>query len=642
MCGLTGFWDQQGKLKGSYDAILRQMEMKIAHRGPDDHGVWFDEDSGLGLAHRRLSIRDLSPLGHQPMLDQDTSCVLAYNGEIYNAEELKLQLVERGHRFKGTSDTEVILYACKEWGVQEAVSRFNGMFAFAYFDRKTKTLSLVRDRMGIKPLYWGIHNGLILFGSQLSSFKAVPNFHPQLNLQAIGEFLRLKYIPAPLSIYEGIYKVNPGEIITLSDQFQVERTRFWDILKVAQEGQANPCTLSREEATDHLDNLLKDAVKRRFVADVPLGAFLSGGIDSSTIVAMMQAQSTQPIKTYTVGFHEQSYNEAPYAKDVATHLKTDHSELYLSSQDVLSAIPKMPEIYDEPFADSSQVPTYLISAFARQHVTVSLSGDGGDELFGGYNRYKYVGKISRLLKMIPYPLRKAVSMGLLGTPDFLLEIMAHSLPSGKRPRHFSDKVNKFARALGTSSTDSLFLSIISTFQKPYDFLHPALRDELVSNYALSDLGLNSLMTAMQTKDMQTYLPEDILTKVDRASMAVGLEARVPILDYRVVTWALSLPDSFKIHQGVSKYLLRSVLERYVPSSFIDRPKMGFGLPFGDWMRKGPLMGWMMDLLSPVSLQAYPFLEEQKIRKELQEFLATGHNPHHIWSLLMLVSWLRKN
>lgn len=637
MCGLTGFWDLKHTINpGSYDKIAQEMALQIKDRGPDSEGVWCDQAAGIAFGHRRLAIVDLSPTGHQPMVSDSQKTVISYNGEIFNTAELRNELIAQGHNFRGLSDTEVILEACEAWGIEEAVKRFIGMFVFVIWDRQEKVLSLVRDRMGIKPLYWGFHQNVLLFGSQLKSFKPHPAFKPQINLEAASSFLRFNYVPAPLSIFQEIHKLLPGTILTINALGECHTKVFWDMAKVALQRQDDKSMKSEPELIEDLDILLRDAVKRRMVADVPLGAFLSGGIDSSTVVALMQSQSNCPIQSYSIGFHEKEYDEAPLAKAVAQHLGTEHHELYLSPSDTYEIIPTISEWCDEPFADSSQIPTYLVSKLARTQVTVSLSGDGGDELFAGYTRYSMGTKVAKILGHTPEWILQQVSNGIHLLSPQTWDLLAKPFPKSVRPRHIGDKAYKMARIF--SERSYYYRGLVSSWTNPTDIIPQVQEPEIGPWYHPQIEMFRNPIEQMQFMDTISYLPDDILTKVDRASMAVSLEARVPLLDHRVVEFAWSLPMSMKIRKGKGKWILRQVLERYIPTQFIDRPKMGFGIPIGDWLR-GPLRGWAENLLAESRLRNEGLFNPTLIKTQWEEHLLGHRNwQHSLWCILMLQAW----
>jgi len=643
MCGLAGFLDARAQQSESeLKAIAQRMGNTLYHRGPDDSGEWAEAESGLALAHRRLSIVDLSPLGHQPMVSDCGRFIIAYNGEVYNFAEMREELIALGRSFRSHSDTEVILEGAAVWGLEATLSRLIGMFAIALWDRRDKVLQLARDRLGIKPLYWGRFGSLTIFGSELKALIAQGGWTPEIERTAIPAYLRHGYIPAPYSIYRGVRKLAPGTILTFRPGSEPVESRIWSAEQVVSDGIAarDSFALSDEAATDQLEALLKDAIGRRMVADVPLGAFLSGGIDSSVVVALMQAQSERPVKTFSIGFHVDGYNEAEHAKAVAAHLGTEHTELYVDPSHALEIVPKLPEWYDEPFADSSQIPTFLVSEMTRKHVTVSLSGDGGDELFAGYNRYTLGRQYDRYIGGIPLPLRRLGSSAVKAIPPGWLDKLALALPAGRRPRQLGDKLHKLAKVI-TSDSDGFYRSIISQWQDPEDLMADGVAEP---KGILWDKGLPSRMPnfldRMQYLDLLTYLPDDILTKVDRASMAVALEARVPLIDHRVVAFAWGLPQRLKIRDGQTKWLLRQVLYRHVPRTLIERPKMGFGVPIDSWLR-GPLKDWAESLLTPSALKESG-LNPEPILTCWREHLSGRRNwQYQLWTILMLQAWMAK-
>ncbi len=616
------------------------MSDSLHHRGPDDGGLWVDEEAGIGFGQRRLSIVDLSPAGHQPMVSGDGRFVIVYNGEVYSHEEMRLELAALGVRFRGHSDTEVIVEAIAAWGVEATVKRLIGMFAIALWDRRERTLTLIRDRLGIKPVYWRLDGGWLLFGSELKALRADPLWQPEVDQEAVASYLRHNYIPAPRTIYRGVNKLEPGRILTFRAGDAPVENQYWDARAVARAGMAAPLALSDQELTDQLEALLKDAVGRRMVADVPLGAFLSGGIDSSLVVALMQAQSASRVRSFSIGFDEAGYDEAPHAKAVAAHLGTEHTELYVQSAHALEIIPRLAGWYDEPFADSSQIPTFLVSEMTRRHVTVALSGDGGDELFAGYNRYFLGAALWRKLGWIPGPLRRGAA-GLIGAvPTGCWDRLAALLPRRFAPPQAGDKARKFADILALADSGAVYRRLVSQWRDPGLLLPgvtepkgPLWDEAIVREFP-------DLVPRMQFLDLVTYLPDDILTKVDRASMAVSLEARVPILDHRVVEFAARLPLSARIRDGQGKWLLRRVLDRYVPRRLIERPKMGFGIPLDSWLR-GPLRDWSESLLDPAGL-AEAGLDPAPIRQCWQEHLGGARNwQYQIWTILMLQAWRKQ-
>ncbi len=641
MCGIAGFVDV--KNFGTADvaeAMARRMESSMLHRGPDAGDRWLDHDAGVALVHRRLSIVDLSSAGAQPMHSADGRYVLVYNGEVYNADDLRTNLEATGIRFRGHSDTEVVLEGCARWGVGETVERLIGMFAFALWDRQERRLWLVRDRLGIKPLYWSLDEGRMLFGSELKALRAHPDCPREIDRCSVAAYLRHNYIPAPRSIYLSVHKLEPGRILSWTPGEEPDIERYWSLDDVISFGRSNPFKGSEGEAADELEELLKDAIGRRMVADVPLGAFLSGGIDSSTVVALMQAQSSRKVRSFSIGFEEEGFNEAEHAAAVARHLGTDHTELYVRPNEARDFIPKIPEYFDEPFSDSSQIPTYLVSQMTRKHVTVALSGDGGDELFGGYSRYFAAQKYGRMLYTPPKPLRMAMAGTIRALSPAAWNRMFSAVPASKRPDAAGHRMHVLADLLA-SDRDALFRRLVSLWDDPDNLViggkepkgllwHPSVRDRLPDH-----------LDQMMYLDTLTYLPDDILTKVDRASMAVSLEARVPMIDHRVVAFAWSLPQSMKAKDGRGKRVLRDVLARHVPNKLIDRPKMGFGVPIDNWLR-GPLRDWAESHLSTESLKRAGLVRPELVRERWTEHLSGQRNwKYHIWDILMLQTWCER-
>lgn len=645
MCGVAGFFRLVPHAVDDQAAVLARMTSVIEHRGPDDAGCWVDAGGGLGLGHRRLSIVDLSPSGHQPMHSGAGRYVIVFNGEIYNHQSLRAQLP--GTAWRGHSDTETLLAGFDAWGIRATVERTVGMFAFAVWDRQTQTLTLARDRLGEKPLYYGWQgsgkDAVFLFGSELKALRAHPAFAGDIDRNALALQLRHNYIPAPYSIYQGIAKLMPGCLLTLSRQRREPQIDcYWSGAEQVRGGVAVPFSGSPEDAVDALENLLKEAVRLQMVADVPLGAFLSGGVDSSTVVALMQQQSARPVKTFSIGFHEAGYDEAHYAKAVARHLGTDHTELYVSAGQVRDVIPLLPQLYDEPFSDSSQLPTYLVSALARQHVTVSLSGDGGDELFCGYERYRMAGRTWRMMEATPLPLRRLAARGLTGistqTWDRLASASGKFLPAASRLAHAGHKVHKGARTLTCTSPDMLYRSLVSHWDEPERVVLGATEPATLLTRPPSALqGLDGV-PRMMALDMLSYLPDDILAKVDRAAMSVSLETRVPFLDHRVVEFAWRLPQEYKLRGATAKWVLRQVLYRHVPQTLIERPKMGFAVPLASWLQ-GPLRDWAESLLDAGRLRREGYFDPEPIRRKWEEHLSGRRNwQYYLWDVLMFQSW----
>jgi asparagine synthase (glutamine-hydrolysing) len=639
MCGLVGFIDRSPRA-GAYDmaALAQAMGDVIAHRGPDDHGVWVDPAVGIAFSHRRLSIIDLSVAGHQPMVSACGRYVIIYNGEVYSHEEMRPKLAARGIRFRGYSDTEVILESCAAFGVDYTLEWMIGMFVFALWDRKERVLTIARDRLGIKPLYWGQFGGLFIFGSQLKAMRAHPGWKAEIDRNAVAAYMRHNYIPAPNSIFRGVQKLEPGCLLVLRDGEEPRISRYWDARRIVFAAVQDRLALSDGEACDRLEQLMSDAVSRRMIADVPLGAFLSGGIDSSTVTALMQARSTRPVRTYTIGFREKGMNEAEHAKAVAAHLGTDHTELYVGAGDALAVIPRLPDWYDEPFGDSSQIPTFLISEMTRRHVTVALSGDGGDELFAGYNRYAFAAGPWSALKRLPVALREFGARMMRGLSPASWNRLLAPLPRRLMPSLPGDKIYKMADVLALDDADIFYRTLVSQWRAPESIVGGASEPRGILWDQTVKEAIPDFVDRMQFLDLVTYLPDDILTKVDRASMAIGLEVRVPLLDHRLVDFAFRLPSRFKRRNGVDKWLLRQVLYRHVPQKLVERPKMGFAVPMDSWLR-GELREWAEALLAPSRLSADGLLRPELIRRAWQEHLGGSRNWQYLlWTVLMLQAW----
>lgn len=642
MCGIAGAW-QPGADTEVLAAQARAMAAAIAHRGPDDAGVWVDAEAGLALGHRRLAILDLSAAGHQPMLSACGRWVIAFNGEIYNHQELRAQLQAAGAapNWRGHSDTETLLAAIAHWGLEQTLRRCTGMFALALWDRERRVLALARDRLGEKPLYYGWQGGAFLFGSELKALRAHPAFVGGIDRGALALLLRYNYVPAPYSIHPGIRKLPPGTWLELDAGTRDPAPRaYWSLREVAERGMAAPFEGSDAEAVDALAATLGGAVAGQRVADVPLGALLSGGIDSTLITALMQAQSPQPVRTFTIGFEEKAYDEADHARAVAAHLGTAHTELRLTAEDARALIPRMPQVYDEPFADSSQLPTCLVMQLARRHVTVALSGDGGDELFGGYNRYLLGPRVWRRMAPVPAPLRRMAGAGLQALPAEVVNRLAGPLARRVGIAQPGGKVHRLGQRLRTvQSLDDMYVSLVSEWPQPAAMvvdgvLPPSLPDLRDQWPRLSDP-----VARMMALDALTYLPDDILVKVDRAAMAVSLETRAPFLDHAVVELAWRLPLAMKLRGGRGKWILRQLLERYVPRALTERPKMGFGIPLDAWLR-GPLRGWADDLLDPACLRRQGLLDPAPVQRVWQAH-RRGHGQYgyRLWSVLMFQAWL---
>jgi asparagine synthase (glutamine-hydrolysing) len=651
MCGVAGIFAPGQSV--SSDDLTRWTESAanaLRHRGPDDGATLVESEAGLALGHRRLSIIDLSETGRQPMTSASTRYVVAYNGEIYNFPSLRAELAAAGASFRGNSDTEVLLAAVEKWGFEAALKRANGMFAVALWDRAERCLYLARDRFGQKPLYVAWAGKALVFGSELSALRRFPAFNANVEPDALTLLLRHSAIPAPYTIYRDCWKLMPGTFLRIDADTVARRTlpdpvAYWSAVDAAQNALATPWQGSTDEAVEALEACLSDAVGACMVSDVPIGAFLSGGIDSSTVVALMQAQSTQPVRTFSIGFTEAAYNEAGDAAAVAKHLGTNHTELYITPDDAKAVIPDLPRIYDEPFADSSQIPTFLVSQLARQDVTVSLSGDGGDEMFAGYNRYTWSRHLDRAIRTIPGGLRRwAARRALAATPerwDKRYERMVSLLPFDPRQDRFGEKLHKLAGIIDAPTREAMYQRLISQWQNPLSALVSGNEPPTRLSERKGWPELPSFTEQIMLLDSLVYMPDDILVKLDRASMAVGLESRVPMLDHRVFEFAWSLPKDLKIREGRGKWILRKVLERHVPRALFERPKMGFGVPIGAWLREGDLRDWAEDLLSPDALARSGYFCAETIGAVWQEHLVgTRNHQHALWPVLMFEAWQR--
>ena len=629
MCGIAGFLD----LKRQTDAqsLASQAEAMGGaqiHRGPDSGGVWIDEAAGIALSFRRLAIIDLSPAGDQPMVSASGRYVLIFNGEIYNFKELRADLEAAGHRFRGDSDTEAMLEGFAAWGIKATVTRLIGMFAFALWDREERRLWLGRDRLGIKPLYYGERDGLFLFGSELKALRAKDGWTPRIDRDALAAFTRFNHVPTPLSIYEGIRKLAPATLLSYRPGEAPALIRYWDMESVATQTRRD---IPDEEAISEAETLLTDAVSRRMIADVPLGALLSGGIDSATVVALMQKSSTQPVRTFTIGFAEGGFDEAAHARAVADHLGTDHTEIAMSPDHARTVIPRLADWYDEPFADSSALPTRLVCELAQRDVTVALSGDGGDETFLGYNRYRAADALWQRMQRTPAPLRDLASRVLGGVPTGVWDGMARLLPQARLPSLAGDKAHKLAESLRQADADGIYWNLVSHWKTP--IVQDGRHDDRLSSDAITDFG-----ERMAYYDAMSYLPDDILAKVDRASMSVSLEARVPLIDHRLLEFAWSLPKRLRLRDGQSKWLLRQVLYRHVPSSIVDRPKSGFAVPISAWLR-GPLREWAENLLDEQRLREEGWFDPAPVRRAWAAHLAgRGNHWEALWGVCVAQAW----
>ena len=643
MCGITGVWEFKNKSTVS-QPMIKSMADTLYHRGPDDSGVYVDEKNNIGFGHRRLSILDLTSQGHQPMLNGDESLCITYNGEVYNFIEIKRELMDKGYEFKSNSDTEVILKAYQEWGI-ESINKYRGMFAFAIWDKNNEKLTLVRDRAGVKPLYYYYDGDRFLFSSELKAFYKYPEFKKEINFDALALFLQFGYILAPYAIFKNTYKLKPGYYLEVDREGNLKETKYWDIIDYYLKGSNKK---SEDEIERELEQILIESFKYRMVSDVPVGVFLSGGIDSSLVTAILQSQSKTPIKTFTIGFNEKGYNEAHYAKKIAEYLKTDHSEFYCTSKDALEVIYKLPEIYDEPFGDSSGIPTYLVSRLAREKVKVALSADAGDELFCGYNSYELLKNYYNVVKKINPFLRFFISLFLsLFSPNFIsgiYNILSLALP---KYTNVSNKVYKFKSVLKNNDNELSTIvvnghshwledQIKKLLKKPY----VALKTDITDFGRVRNLDV---MSQMQAVDFKTYLCEDILTKVDRATMAVGLEAREPLIDNRIAEYISSVPIDLKYRDGETKYILKKILYKYVPKELLERPKQGFAIPIDSWL-KNDLKHIFQNYLSEKNIKEQNIFDEKYVKKNLDKYLSgklDSAYAYKFWFLLMFQMWYER-
>ncbi|MFA0378574.1 asparagine synthase (glutamine-hydrolyzing) [Vibrio sp. 10N.222.54.A3] len=636
MCGFTGFISFSQHLCAELETTINNMNNSLYHRGPDSDGVWVDANVGLALGHRRLAIQDLSPSGHQPMDARSGRYVMVFNGEVYNHLELRKEL--GSIEWHGHSDTETILACIDRWGFVDTLKKLTGMFAIVLWDKKEQKIHLARDRMGEKPLYYAIHNNVLIFGSELKALKQHPSFNADIDRDSLCLYMRHNCIPAPYSIYKNTFKLMPASYLTIYCNWQMKTDTYWSATDVVNKNSEQAFTGSPEEAVKTLTDKLSKAVKQQAISDVPLGAFLSGGIDSTSIVALMQNQTQGQVKTFTMGFDSKAYNEAEHAKVVAKHLGTDHTEMYVTPKDAMDVIPSLHEIYDEPFADSSQIPTFLVSKLTKSKVTVALSGDGGDELFAGYNRHKLAHTMWPKVTKLPGFARNIAAKGIKAFSPSQLDMLNHALPPSYKMRLLGDKFHKAANVIGAHDEAGLYLNLVSQWKKPENVVLGSKEPSTIitSNQLSDSLNTSHRMMAL---DMMTYMPDDILTKVDRASMAVSLETRVPMLDHNVVEFAWSLPLAIKLKDGVGKWPLRQMLYQYVPKKLIERPKMGFGIPLDEWLR-GPLREWAEELLHPERLNKEGYFNQKLVTEAWCSHLSgKATYTQELWCVLMFQQWL---
>ncbi|TVO72438.1 asparagine synthase (glutamine-hydrolyzing) [Sedimenticola selenatireducens] len=648
MCGIWGAWLGQAAMEFPSDYLAQT----LSHRGPDDAQFWSESDGSIWLGHNRLAILDLSNAGQQPMHSSCGRYVIVFNGEVYNHLVIRAQLESDGlaPAWRGHSDTESLIEAVSAWGLERTLTALAGMFAFALWDSAEKTLTLVRDRLGEKPLYFGWAGSGFAFASELKALRAIPGFKSEIDKGSLALYMRYGYVPTPYSIYKGVSKLPPGCLLVCGschiESLTLPKYKpYWNAIQAAKTSVSDRFTFNSDaEAVDSLESVLRNSIRDQMIADVPLGAFLSGGIDSSVVVALMQdlAKTTgnPPVKTFSIGFNERAYDEAPHARAVASHLGTEHKELYVSPAEALAVIPRLPHLYDEPFADSSQVPTYLVCEMTKQHVTVALSGDGGDELFGGYNRYFLAARMWNRISRMPQPARDLAGRILRAIPiitwDALYRLLMPVIPKQYQMRLPGEKIHKAGRLLGAVDEQALYRGLVSQWD-PFDVVLDAVEPNSLSTNNMT--GIPTLIEKMMLYDSVTYLPDDILTKVDRAAMAVSLETRIPLLDHRVYEFAWRLPLKYKVRDGSGKWILKELLYKYVPQSLVDRPKMGFGVPIDVWLR-GPLRDWAEMLLDESRLVSEGYFNAQSIRLKWQDHLSGKYNwQHQLWPVLMFQAWL---
>ena len=650
MCGINGFYS---KSLSNFDDVIVKMNSAISHRGPDTNGAWSDKNLGIVLGHQRLSIIDVSSSGNQPMQSSSGRYILTYNGEIYNYLKIRkeLEMNNANIKWKGNSDTEILLESIGFWGIELTLQKIQGMFAFGIWDQKMRRLILARDRIGEKPLYYGWqgegNNRVFLFGSELKALKVHPEFNGQINRDAIALQLRHNCIPAPYTIYKDIYKLLPGNYLELKHNDLKKELlsypkKYWSLTSSLMYGNKNQLKFNEDEIQKDLEENLKISIKKQMISDVPIGAFLSGGVDSSTVVALMQSQSHQPVKTFTVGFNEKEYNEAKFAKKIAKHLGTNHTELYVSPKAAMEVIPKISTIYDEPFSDSSQIPTFLVSQLTKQHVKVAISGDGGDELFCGYNRYKMSEKFSSIFRFMPFSLRKTLASTIQSISPHNLDKISRFIPILDQPTNFGDKIHKGADVLNTKNFSDIYYTLCSHWKNPTEIVLNSKEPGTLLTKFKPNINYLNTQQQMMALDFLTYLPDDILVKVDRAAMASSLETRVPFLDHNLIEYVFKIPHSLKFRNGHGKWILKKILNQYVPKSLTQRPKVGFEIPLGSWLR-GPLRDWAENLLNEKRLNQENFFNTKLVRDKWLEHLDGKKNwQHHLWDILMFQAWLEKN
>ena len=645
MCGVAGWYAPPNTDPVALEAAMRRMTATLVHRGPDDHGHWTDAPAGIALGFRRLSILDLTATGRQPMSSGDGRYVCVFNGEVYNHRDLRAELQRGGVRFRGRSDTEVVLEAVAAFGVPGALDKLWGMFALAVWDRVAHNLYLARDRLGKKPLYVArVGEAGWLFASELKALCAMERFSRDLDPAAVAAYLRFGFVPTPLTIFRGAWKLAPGTFSCFRFGQPVRSRTYWSIRRIAHRGKRTLGTRPAGHLVAELDSLLRDAVSRRMVADVPIGVFLSGGIDSATVAALMQAQSARPVRTFSIGFHEKQYDEAGAAATVARHLGTNHGQQYVSAEETRDVLPHLAEVYDEPFADATQIPTLLVSQLARRSVTVALSGDGGDEVFAGYKHYSAIRTLSSVFSAVPRPLRRPTGALLASIPggwwDAALALAEPILPAWARNQRHGEKIHKVGALLSRGCLeDDLYWGSISLWPNPGEVARGAGTGFVASDSARPDPDIPELGERMLVYDQACYLPDDILAMVDRASMAASLEVRSPLLDHRIVEWTWRLPFEMKLRRGVTKWILRQVLQRYVPAGLVDRPKAGFSVPLDGWLR-GPLRDWAEPLLHPSRIEEAG-LRAAPVRDAWRRLVAGRAEHHRMWAVLMLLAWRQR-